>query len=612
GYQVRDYSMKALNTGYLQILQAENLGEFVAQRFNDNPDLLEELTIDFHEEFGRNSNPGDAVDKNKQIAEALVGSTRFTPRDEEIIQVTVTARSPVAAAQGANLMSDMASAYLFNYEAKEVADIETFLAEKLNQSQKQIDLLNKELEDFKGKQSIVNLSQQGVFSMTQQTIAKLREELEMVDVKLQQNRTVIDKIEGDLGLAEGSDSEIRTLRGRILDRYRLLKDERVGLQATKSALSKRIRELQKSLKPQFEERVFEFTRKLQAEHELYQELKKQLANLNVFRISLGSRVWKYTSADLTSASRQSPLARKLLLSVALSLALLILVVYAEDQVRPVISDREDLKFLGIRYLGSIPVIDDRPKGGGYFQRLFAGRRRRKGIQRKELPGGRAGLAFQILRTKILRVFRSGRKPSSVVAVMSPRAGDGKSFLCVNLAIALGRFKIKTLIVDCDIVKNSSTRFFAVEGAPGLVEYIEQGAQLENLIQESNYADVRFLPAGGTRPHFDLLASGRFRELLVALREQYDVIVLDLPAFAGGPESAFIANEADYSLLVMSAYETKFREISELLDNLDPQKLSEVYGVLNRHESSVQTGYNNPYIIRAEGQNESRGIERASS
>ncbi|MGE0525910.1 MAG: hypothetical protein AB7P49_02525, partial [Bdellovibrionales bacterium] len=80
GYQVRDYSMKALNTGYLQILQAENLGEFVAQRFNDNPDLLEDLTIDFHDEFGRNSNPGDAVDKNKQIAEALVGSTRFTPR----------------------------------------------------------------------------------------------------------------------------------------------------------------------------------------------------------------------------------------------------------------------------------------------------------------------------------------------------------------------------------------------------------------------------------------------------------------------------------------------------------------------------------------------------
>lgn len=615
GYEIRDYSNKPINIGYLQILRSERLYGFVEQKLTNEPEIIKGVSPEFLEEFGVDPSHSPLTNAELgKIAQNLVGSSYFSGRDDEIIEITVSSPSPKVAAEAANLMNKLSAAYLFDYESKEVADIERFLEGKLLESQKNIDKLNRELEEFKGRQSVLNITGHGVMNITQQSISRLREELEMIGVKLQENETITKDMERELSPNEANVPNLDngSMRGRLLDNYRTLKDERRSLEAKRDALKNRLVELNATLKPQFEERIFEFTRKLETEHELYQELKKQISNLHVFRISIGSRVLDYTSADMSRASRQTPLHTKLIISIVVSLAILVLLVYVWDQMSPVVSDREDLSFFGVKHLGSIPIIADSPDLAGRLKSVFTrGSLKLRQKSWKDFSANRAGLAFQFLRTRLIGILRKGKnEPTKVVTIMSPNAGDGKSFVSVNLAIALGRFNLKAVIVDCDIMKSSTTKFFDIDAKEGLVDYVTRDAKLEPLIVQSEYPNVYFLPSGPRATNFDILASRGMEKLFNSLRDKFDVILLDTPAFAAGPEASILANMSDHILLVVNAYQTKLQDLSELLDNISPQNANQIYGVLNRHESSFNSSYNTYYMMNTNTAHKT-GADRAS-
>ncbi|WP_157970863.1 CpsD/CapB family tyrosine-protein kinase [Pseudogemmobacter bohemicus] len=78
--------------------------------------------------------------------------------------------------------------------------------------------------------------------------------------------------------------------------------------------------------------------------------------------------------------------------------------------------------------------------------------------------------FDMLRTRIAQAM--AKEGMSRLAITSPRAGCGKSYVAANLALSLGRLpSCRTLLMDLDLRRPRQAGLFAQSTAPQLLEFL---------------------------------------------------------------------------------------------------------------------------------------------
>lgn len=161
-------------------------------------------------------------------------------------------------------------------------------------------------------------------------------------------------------------------------------------------------------------------------------------------------------------------------------------------------------------------------------------------------------AFRGLRTSV--TLAGDRSPVRMVMVTSPMSGDGKSTSSANLAITYAQQGLRTLLVDADLRNGSLRQLLGAPDAPGLTEVLNGAATLHEAVREIRVGDggpaLAFLGAGA-RPHnpAELVGSREMRALLTALREEYEIVVLDVPPVALVTDALVMGKEVDAALLV---------------------------------------------------------------
>jgi succinoglycan biosynthesis transport protein ExoP len=125
----------------------------------------------------------------------------------------------------------------------------------------------------------------------------------------------------------------------------------------------------------------------------------------------------------------------------------------------------------------------------------------------------------------------------VVGFVSAMPGEGKSTLSSNFAFVLAQAGYRTLLLDLDFRKQALTRALAPQCQAGFAEVLAGEANINDVLWQ-DAAGLRFLPAcASTRPRLPPEAArGGFsgpeaQALLRGLREQFDAIIVDLPAMA---------------------------------------------------------------------------------
>jgi capsular exopolysaccharide synthesis family protein len=129
---------------------------------------------------------------------------------------------------------------------------------------------------------------------------------------------------------------------------------------------------------------------------------------------------------------------------------------------------------------------------------------------------------------------------------------------------------KVLVVDCDLRNPSQNVAFEVENGAGLSEYLS--GQVEELIPTPTFRENLDLILTGKRPPnpTELLSSERMKALLATLREEYDVIFLDLPPVGMMSDAAAVADRTDGYVLVVESGESETQNLDramELLSNV---------------------------------------------
>lgn len=200
-------------------------------------------------------------------------------------------------------------------------------------------------------------------------------------------------------------------------------------------------------------------------------------------------------------------------------------------------------------------------------------------------------AFRTLRLSIR--YALGNSGPIVLTISSPGAGDGKSVVSANLALSFANAGYRTVIIDGDVRRGQLHDTFATRRAPGLSDLLRaSGAGMEVALQAVEATPKLWMISRGSRFESapELLGSEETRRLVYALRDQFDVVIIDSPPLSAGVDAYALGVVSEAILLVLRAGTTDRKLAEAKLQVLDRLPVRLVGAVLNDIGNSGEYRY----------------------
>lgn len=204
-------------------------------------------------------------------------------------------------------------------------------------------------------------------------------------------------------------------------------------------------------------------------------------------------------------------------------------------------------------------------------------------------------AFRILRSS-LEFMSDTRQHKNVYLVTSMFPGSGKTFISMNLALALAIKHRHVLFIDGDLRRATATRTFG-NTQTGLADYLgEKVESIDQLIyRHGEYPSLNILPVGTTPPNpTELLSSPRMRQLIEDMRPKYDFIIIDCPMTETLADASILGHHVDRTLYIVRAGLFQCSQVSLLDAYVESGKYKNLSIVLNAVKPLGQYGYKYGY------------------
>ena len=194
-------------------------------------------------------------------------------------------------------------------------------------------------------------------------------------------------------------------------------------------------------------------------------------------------------------------------------------------------------------------------------------------------------AYRTLRTNL--IYRSNPDVGQAILVSSPGPGEGKTTTIANLAITFANLGKKTLLVDTDLRKPVMHTVFNKEQSPGLTNYL-MGTEtdLNKLINNMDIDNLGLMTSGNVPPFpSELLGSDRMQVLIQELKNNWDVVLFDLPPLMAVTDAYVILKEMDQFLLVLRAGVTQKGALKRSMSYLNLSGIGTTGVVINQGDKA---------------------------
>jgi protein-tyrosine kinase len=177
--------------------------------------------------------------------------------------------------------------------------------------------------------------------------------------------------------------------------------------------------------------------------------------------------------------------------------------------------------------------------------------------------------------------------NEVIAIFSAIAGEGKTAIGLGLGVTIAQDfpERRVLLVETDLHRPVLAEDFDLEPSPGLMECLVADEPLQSACRTTFLENLHVVPAGGSatvrgRP----LRSSRMAALVDAMRQSYDLVILDLPPILANSDAVLLTDLADGAIAVVRAGITPIALINRALEQIEESKLRGI--VLNGAGSSI--------------------------
>jgi polysaccharide biosynthesis transport protein len=295
-----------------------------------------------------------------------------------------------------------------------------------------------------------------------------------------------------------------------------------------------------------------------ANADLYNTLQARLKEAGIYA-GLGSTNIRVVDLAENLQHPTSPHRAALIaIGVTMSFIVGILACFVKESLNNTVRTPEDVKaWAGLKSLALLPAMGPRMPTGkkpspalGQALRsstpVVADRMERSIAFMKPLTA--EAEAMRDLRTSL--TFSRDSDALKVVLISSAMEGEGKTTVAVNLAIALSQIG-RTCLVDADLRQPMVARTFGVEATPGLTGVLNGSAPLSSaLVGAPSFPGLLILPSGSRVDNpADVVESVLMQELCVALRKQFQFIVIDSSPVIRFSDARYLSQLADEVVLV---------------------------------------------------------------
>jgi protein-tyrosine kinase len=180
--------------------------------------------------------------------------------------------------------------------------------------------------------------------------------------------------------------------------------------------------------------------------------------------------------------------------------------------------------------------------------------------------------YRLLYTRV--VAATTGKPHTVFAISSAIEGEGKTVTSLNLALTAARdFGKQTLLIEGDFKHPAIQKYLDLQGPVTLMDMFLKQADLPSSLADFGHPNLAILPFGrSVKNSVTMLSSQEFADILVRLRERYELILIDFPPILSLPDMPIIEQLVDAVLLVVRAEVTPRDAVIKAVQSLGTPKL----------------------------------------
>ncbi|MGZ3872565.1 MAG: GumC family protein [Mucilaginibacter sp.] len=172
-------------------------------------------------------------------------------------------------------------------------------------------------------------------------------------------------------------------------------------------------------------------------------------------------------------------------------------------------------------------------------------------------------------------FLASEKKSKVICITSEVAGEGKSFVAVNLSSTLALIEKKVILVAADMRRSKLHKTFQVPNDRGLSNYLANQCEADDIINHSSQGNLDFIVSGPVPPNpSELLHTARMAKLIENLRSRYDIVMIDTAPIGLVSDAIPLIRESDINVFVIRSGKSKLYAASI------PQRLALEYNLDN--------------------------------
>lgn len=177
---------------------------------------------------------------------------------------------------------------------------------------------------------------------------------------------------------------------------------------------------------------------------------------------------------------------------------------------------------------------------------------------------------------------SGRTPFAL-ALVSPKNGEGRSYLAANLAIAFSQMKKRTLLIDADMRTPSQHTLFKIDNKTGLSTILAKRTPLNDGQTIASFPHLHVLTAGPIPPNpQEILLEPALRELIASLSDKFDVFIVDTPSAERYSDAQTITQQVGVCLLVGRKHRTGLSELQSLQSEMTTTGAQIIGSVYNEY------------------------------
>lgn len=437
-----------------------------------------------------------------------------------------------------------------NLERKNDVAIKTmfFIEGQLNDIADSLDVAGKDLELFRSKNNIMDISSQVQEIITKTTtfeeqISRLEEQTDYLNflqqyiteepvgdnlvspsttgiqdavlsalvnkyIDLQQNNAKISRNNNFYDVAL---KEMEHIRKAILEHStNLLK----SVDISKNRLNERLAEIEKESMqlPEIERELLTIQRKFDLNNNNYTYLLKKHSEAQILQASNASDIVLLDKARRLGQTDANKSKINFLIALVLGIGIPLGTQIVIEMLDNRVSDRKQLE-----QIAKMPVAAAIPHSSESEQPETVNK-----------PESATSEAFRVIRLKLKRL-KSKYDHGMAVMITSAMPNEGKSFVSINLAGSLAISGEKVILIGLDLRRPSLEKILQINHDKGIIEYLDGVATKKEILRKAD-DHIRFdliTTSAGRQDAGELMSDPKLHNLVQELKNEYDYVIIDI-------------------------------------------------------------------------------------